>query len=201
MTDAFTRLQERYRSGDVPWDDALPPPEVVETLAVLAPGRALDLGTGYGRAALYMARHGWQVDAVDFVPEALAEAKRRADAAGVTVAFHQSDVTALDYLETPCAFVLDVGCGHALDADGWRRYHAQLKRLLAPGGVYLLFGRLRGDSAEFTPTRSGLDYPFVRDLLSDGFTQFLQEENVTHMPDESWSSGWFWFQRHMPPLS
>jgi methylase of polypeptide subunit release factors len=37
-----------------------------------APGRALDLGTGTGYVGLYLAQRGWQVDAVDISPRALA---------------------------------------------------------------------------------------------------------------------------------
>ena len=39
---------------------------VVEELAGLTAGRALDLGTGEGRNAIWLAERGWQVTAVDF---------------------------------------------------------------------------------------------------------------------------------------
>ena len=47
------------------------------------PGRALDLGTGSGYVAIYLAQRGWQVDAVDVSPRALALAQRNADLNGV----------------------------------------------------------------------------------------------------------------------
>ena len=40
--------------------------------------RILDLGCGPGRASIYLARLGWQVDGVDFVPQAIATARQRA---------------------------------------------------------------------------------------------------------------------------
>ena len=80
----FDRMRERYLAGAIPWDDTLPPPEVTELMPQLEAGRALDLGCGYGRATIFMARYGWRVDGVDFIPEAIAEATRRVEAAGVT---------------------------------------------------------------------------------------------------------------------
>ncbi|MCA9932850.1 MAG: methyltransferase domain-containing protein, partial [Anaerolineales bacterium] len=74
----YDRLRERYELGQVPWDHELPPPEVVAELEQMLPGRALDLGCGYGRASVYMAQHNWQVDGVDFIDLALQEAARRA---------------------------------------------------------------------------------------------------------------------------
>lgn len=76
------RLLELYQTGAVPWDQADPPPEVLTTAPSSPVGRALDLGRGLGRASLFMAGLGWQVDGVDFVPQAIAEATRRADQTG-----------------------------------------------------------------------------------------------------------------------
>lgn len=87
IQESLARFTERYTNGQVPWDDSLPPPEVQALVATLPPGRALDLGCGYGRTAIYLAQHGWQVDAIDFVPQAIAEAEKRAMAAGVAPKF------------------------------------------------------------------------------------------------------------------
>lgn len=91
----FERLQAIYQSGVIPWDASLPPPEVLDTVATLTVGRALDVGCGFGRAALYLAHLGWQVDGVDLVPEAIAEASARATRAGLAdiAHFHVGSVT------------------------------------------------------------------------------------------------------------
>ena len=73
-----------YLVGFKPWDSGVPPPElvaVVEGADRLSPGKALDVGCGTGTNSIYMARHGWDVTGVDFVPRAINTAKRKAKAA------------------------------------------------------------------------------------------------------------------------
>jgi SAM-dependent methyltransferase len=56
---------ERYRAADRLWS-AEPNATVAEVVGPLAPGRALDVGAGEGRHAVWLAGRGWQVTAVDF---------------------------------------------------------------------------------------------------------------------------------------
>ena len=65
---------------------------MVEELGELPPGRALDLGSGEGRDAVWLAERGWQVTAVDFSPVAPDKARRLAQARGVTVDFVLTDL-------------------------------------------------------------------------------------------------------------
>lgn len=56
---------ERYAASDLVWSGA--PNQFVEAeLAGLTPGRALDVASGEGRNALWLAGRGWDVTAVDF---------------------------------------------------------------------------------------------------------------------------------------
>jgi 2-polyprenyl-3-methyl-5-hydroxy-6-metoxy-1,4-benzoquinol methylase len=104
-----------YRIGFAPWDQDHIPAELatlVEGSTALAPGRALDLGCGTGTQAVYLAKHGWQVTGVDAVERALAQARRRAEAAGVNVRWMDGDVTQLTSLGLGDGFNLlhDRGC-------------------------------------------------------------------------------------------
>jgi methylase of polypeptide subunit release factors len=56
------------------------------------PCRALDLGTGSGYVAIYLSLKGWQVDAVDISPRALALTRRNADLNGVAPRIYQSNL-------------------------------------------------------------------------------------------------------------
>src|SRR5260370_14518015 len=79
-------------------DTGVSPPElvsVVEGPGKLEPGKALDLGCGTGTNSIYLARHGWETTGVDFVPRAIAQARRKAAAAGASPRFLVGDVTRL----------------------------------------------------------------------------------------------------------
>jgi SAM-dependent methyltransferase len=61
---------ERYRASELVWS-AGPNQFVEQELSGLAPGRALDLAAGEGRNAIWLARQGWNVTAVDFAQAGL----------------------------------------------------------------------------------------------------------------------------------
>ena len=66
---------ERYAASELVWS-AGPNQFVADALADLPPGRAVDLAAGEGRNAIWLARHGWTVTAVDFSQVALDKGRR-----------------------------------------------------------------------------------------------------------------------------
>jgi SAM-dependent methyltransferase len=108
---------------------------------LIAPGRALELGCGPGRNALHLASSGFDVDAVDLSPGALAWARERAEGAGVRdIRFHLGDAFALTAAGAPLAgpydLIYDSGCFHHLPPHRRISYLALLERCLAPGGHF-----------------------------------------------------------------
>ena len=106
-----------YRTGKTPWDTGVTPPEVVELVGELAPGRALDLGCGTGTNVAYLARLGWTADGVDGASRAIETA--RTDVGGLTgVRLFDGDVTRLERLPLLDEYdlVLDIGCFHSIGA-------------------------------------------------------------------------------------
>ena len=194
--NVFERMTERYQKReDLPWDDPLPPPEVQAVAAASPPGRALDLGCGYGRTAIYLAQSGWQVDGVDFIELAVVEARRRAAAAGVTVHFHVSPVTNMPFLTGLYDLAVDVGCMHSLDAAGLVAYEGELRRLLRPGATYLLFARLREGTAG-EENKLGIEEERLRALFTEQWALQRVEYGRTQTSEDSiWASGWFYFQK------
>src|SRR5436309_8603643 len=72
MTDWDKRYQEgEHVSGE-------PHPLVTNFAAELVPGRALDVASGAGRHAIWLAERGWQVTAVDYSRTAMQILRNRA---------------------------------------------------------------------------------------------------------------------------
>ena len=84
MRDDQARWDARYAAGERRHDSG-PSPFLVEWLAQLPAGRALDVAAGLGRHALLLARSGWKIDAVDISTEGLRILRGRARAVGVAV--------------------------------------------------------------------------------------------------------------------
>ncbi|BAJ73298.1 SAM-dependent methyltransferase [Microbacterium testaceum StLB037] len=75
---------ERYRASAGGVWAAEPPAAVREILARLTPGTAIDVATGDGRTAVWLADRGWVCTGIDFSVEGLALAAARAGGDAVT---------------------------------------------------------------------------------------------------------------------
>ena len=130
------------RSKPVPFFVAKPDENLVSYLerGLITPGRALDLGCGPGRNALHLATAGFEVDAVDLSPAAVAWAVERAQKEGAEVRFLCGDAFALadTELRGPYDLIYDSGCFHHLPPHRRISYLALLERALAPGGHLVL---------------------------------------------------------------
>jgi len=126
--------------GNPPWDTGISPPELMQFIENHPPGNALDLGCGTGTNVITLVQNGWQATGVDFVGRAIKEARRKASQAGVEARFMVEDVTRLDGVDGPFDLILDMGCFHNLEGDSIQAYCANLARLLADGGAYLMYG-------------------------------------------------------------
>ncbi|MEU7883101.1 class I SAM-dependent methyltransferase [Microbispora bryophytorum] len=146
-------LEEYYRTGKPPWDSGVTPPELVALVnghaegreegdGALPPGRALELGCGTGTNAIYLARHGWEVVAVDLVGRAIEQARDKADAAGVAVRLLHGDATRLDELDAsgPYDLFFDLSCFCGIPPHRRDAYAAGLTSRAAPGARLLMFG-------------------------------------------------------------
>jgi len=126
------------RSRPVPFFVAKPDENLAAAVdrGVIAPGRALDLGCGPGRNALYLASRGFEVDAVDLSPVAIDWARERAAETGADVRFLCGNAFTLTEAELsgPYDLIVDSGCFHHLPPHRRVSYLALLDRVLAPDG-------------------------------------------------------------------
>jgi 2-polyprenyl-3-methyl-5-hydroxy-6-metoxy-1,4-benzoquinol methylase len=167
------------------WDTGITPPELEEFVQSHPAGRALELGCGSGTNAIYLARHGWTITAVDFVGKAIRMARQKARQAGIRVDFRRDDVTRLKGIQGPFDLVLDIGCFHSLAAGGKATYIGNLERLLAPGGIFLLYTFIAEEESTY-----GLSPDDLRRLEVE--LEFVKREDGT---DQGRPSAWFTFQR------
>lgn len=87
-----------------------PHPLVVEFAGRLNPGRALDVACGLGRHALYLARRGWQVTAVDSSKVAIETLTNRAREFGLQIDARLADLETGEFVIEPGSYDLIVNC-------------------------------------------------------------------------------------------
>ena len=136
--------QAFYRVGFTPWDGHVLSStlrDLIEGPAALPAGTALDIGCGTGDSAIYLARQGWQVTAVDFAAKALETARAKAAAEHVGVDFLRADATRLNSAGIGTAFelILDSGCLHGMSDGDRDRYVGELNAIATPHTRLLIF--------------------------------------------------------------
>jgi len=131
-----------YRLGKPRWDTGAPQPELEQLAQGRAPGRALDLGCGTGTDVVYLAGHGWEATGIDFAPEAVAAANKKAADAGVSAAFVHGDASRLADagVQGPFDLLLDIGCYHTIAASRRDAYVAGAAAAARPGADFYLAG-------------------------------------------------------------
>jgi SAM-dependent methyltransferase len=156
---------ERYRADELIWK-AEPNRFLVEEVARLAPGRALDLACGEGRNALWLAEQGWQVTAVDFSAVGLEKARSLASERALDLLLVEADV--LEWEPPAASFDLVIVMYLHLPAAARRRVLQRAASSLAPGATLLVVGH---DSTNLVEGVGGPQDPAVlfgpQDIVGD----------------------------------
>lgn len=143
----------RYAASERVWS-ATPNATVAEICGPLTVGRALDLGAGEGRHAVWLAGRGWEVTAVDFSSVGLD--KGRAGAEGLVVDWVVADVRTWRPRTGTVYDLVLVAYLHLADD-----VFAAARALVAPGGRLVVVGHARRNLSE------GVGGPQDPDLLYD----------------------------------
>jgi SAM-dependent methyltransferase len=174
----------RYAEREQIWSGA-PNGALVAEVAGLTPGRVLDVGCGEGADAVWLARGGWDVTALEVSGVALERAAAHARDAGVAVRWVHAELA--QAMLPPASFELVSAQYPAL----LRTPHAAAERALlaavAPGGVLLLVHHAGMDTE---PVHDGAfdpaDYvwpPMVAALLDDDWEVEVDEQRPRTAPD------------------
>ncbi len=170
----------RYVGSDRVWS-AAPNAWVAATARGWFTGRALDLGTGEGRHAVWLAALGWQVTAVDFSAVGIERGRRGAQDVGVDIDWVVADLTT--WAPPPgVTFDLVLLAYLHLEDDVLSR----AREWLAPGGALVVIGHALRNLTE------GVGGPSDSRLLhteaeyrhaSEGLVVEQLGEVVRHLPE------------------
>jgi tellurite methyltransferase len=142
---------DRYRTGERAADDseAAPTPLLVHLADELEPGTALDLACGAGRNALYLAKRGWRVTAVDGAPAAIEILRARAAERNLLVETMVADLESPEFSIPAGAWDLIAVC-YYLQRD----LFPAIRRALRPRGVVLAIVHIGEEGEAPTPKRA-----------------------------------------------
>jgi thioredoxin reductase/predicted O-methyltransferase YrrM len=138
----------RY-GGDRMWSGN-PNGALVAEIDGLGPGRALDVGSGEGGDALWLAEQGWEVTATDISRFALARVAAEADRRDLPVECHHVDANDLDAFEAGAFDVVSAMYASIPRTPDQRAVH-NLLDAVAPGGTLLVV------SHDLEPMRAPID--------------------------------------------
>ena len=155
-----TNWDERYQTGDLPWDSGVPSEHLVATVNAHAIRAcpALVIGCGTGTNAIWLAENGFEVTAVDVSPVAVEQAEAKIAAAGVSCKCQVLDILSGDLPGAAYGFAFDRGCFHSFGESAERaRYADVVRRSLREDGLWLsLIGSTDGPPREMGPPRRSL---------------------------------------------
>jgi SAM-dependent methyltransferase len=151
---------------------------LVDSVAHLRPGAALDVAMGQGRNALYLAAHGWRVTGVDFSDEGIAEARALAAQRKLALDAVDMNIDKYDFGINRWDLVTMI---YATDNSTWME---KIKPSLRKGGLFVL------EYFALDPSNGnddGIPAGKLAKLFGDGF-EILRDEVVDDVPD--WGMDW-----------
>lgn len=101
--------------------------------------RVLELGSGAGNLSILLAKQGYTLTGVDVAPTAVAWARERALEANTLAAFQVDSVVTLSSCkDASFDAVIDAHCLHCIIGEDRARCLAAVRRVLTPGGVFVV---------------------------------------------------------------
>jgi len=144
---------------------------LVDSVRGVMPGAALDIATGQGRNAIFLASQGWRVTGVDISDEGLRIARETAAAQKLPLTTVPADIDVYDLGVAKWDLVTMIYAGSS------EKTVERIKPSLKRGGRFVLefFAAVPGESGGFKPGQ-------LAKLFGDGF-EILRDDTVEDVPD------------------
>ncbi|MBC8164420.1 MAG: class I SAM-dependent methyltransferase [Bryobacteraceae bacterium] len=110
---------------------------LVEVTRDSTPGTALDLGTGEGRNALFLAENGWTVTGLDISPVAIQQARKNATDRKLNIEAIVADLDAFDFGQQRWNLITSFFM-HAWHGRSKTDVPVRIYDALKPGGVVVI---------------------------------------------------------------
>lgn len=113
------QFQERYKSGNTPWDNGKPDFNLIQTVTTMdiKPCRVLEIGCGTGNNSIWLAQNNFDVIGIDASEIAIQKALEKASKANVNCSFIETNFLKNKIEGAPFGFVFDRGCFHVFNSD------------------------------------------------------------------------------------
>ena len=162
---------------------------VAAELSGLTPRRVLDLGCGQGRNAIWLARQGHDVTAIDVSDVAIEQAKVLADEAGVHVTWTAHDLAT--WQPEPETYDLVVLSYLQLPDTTRRVVHAGAVAALTPGGRIFLIAHHRDNLERGIGGPQSVDVLYDEPTLAQDFAglEMVRNDVVLRPVDHDGGSG------------
>ncbi len=172
MSDNY--WETAYETGEYKhWEFNYPSPELIALSAANIPRRnakVLDVGSGGGTDAIFMAQRGFNVTGIDISAAALKIAEKRAKKAQVEVNWLRGNVLDLPIYNGTIDFITDRGLFHHIDDHNRAKYASEFFRILRNGGHAIIRGKSKETAHnQFNPvTEESIDKYFSKAKFSRG---------------------------------
>jgi len=176
-TKATANYNNLYKNG-IPFLGNAPNAFMARMIEGHKPGRALDIGMGQGRNAIYLAEKGWQVTGIELAQEGIRATRAAASRKGVKIDAVMADALGYDYGTAKWDLIVATYIHGVMT-----RIAERLRLSLRPGGLLVIEGFLYRPEAP-SPT-TGTPFGFRKNELLHSFEQLriLHYEDTTDRAD------------------
>ena len=174
----WERIYKEQSLEEIPWHSEEPAEYLVDLVnhKKVKIGLALDVCSGAGTNAVYLAKRGFEVTGIDISQMATKHAERRAKEAGVSrrCTFFSGDVLRTKLPKNRFDFIFDRGCYHHISKEDKPKFVKIVSDSLKQGGKYFL--------ACFSDKNPAWEKNVSQREIRDHFSNYFDIGNIRDFP-------------------